>query len=255
MPLKKPLEQPIINAIIRYAYALRKDEEAALLSAFLVISYHVHREAVQCMMPRDSYEQIMAAHMPATGAEEAFIEAMSEISPREPLIIRHLHHVAAATAALPELIRSNVIEPVHAAITGSVNAAVARLRESALFMTRRRRESILQEEEELALFSTIQGVANQVNREAIESEIRQGIAGGLAFAAAYERRGGGERSKAISTPVKEVVVTKENRNAPAKPRRWPRDSYIALMDEELTITTAIIDRNRAMSQRCLNTMG
>lgn len=254
MPLKKPLEQPIINAIIRYAYALRKDEEAALLSAFLVISYHIHKEAVQCMMPRDSYEQIMAAHMPATGAEEAFIDVVSEISPREPLIIRHLHHAAATTAALPELIRSNVIAPVQAAITGSVNATVARLRESTLFMTRRRRENILQEEEERALFSTIEGVANQVNREAIEGEILQGIGGGLAFAAAYERRPG-VLSKAVSMPAKEVVVSRETRNAPAKPRRWPRDSYIALMDEELTLTTAIIDRNRAMSQRCLNTMG
>jgi hypothetical protein len=254
MPLKKPLEQPIINAIIRYAYALRKDEEAALLSAFLVISYRIHREAVQCMMPGISYEQIMAAHMPATSAEEAFIDAVSEISPREPLIIRHLHNVAATTAALPELIRSNVIAPVQAAITGSVNAAVVRLRESTLFMTRRRREALLQEEEEIALFSTIQGVANQVNREAIEGEIREGIAGGLAFAAAYERPRG-EPRKTVSMPVKEVVVTIEKRSAPAKPRRWPRDSYIALMDEELTIPRGLIDRNRAMSQRCLNTMG
>ena len=41
----------------------------------------------------------------------------------------------------------------------------------------RRRESVLQEEEELALFRTIAGVADQVNREAIESEFIRGIAG------------------------------------------------------------------------------
>lgn len=254
MPLKKPLEQPIINAIIRYAYALRKDEEEALLSAFLAISYRIHREAVQCMMPMDSYEQIMATRIPDTGAEEAFIDAVSEIYPREPLIIGHLHFVAATTAALPDYIYSSIIAPVHNAVTASVNAAMARLKVSRLFMTRRRRESILQEEEEMALFSTIEGVADRVNREAIESEILQGIGVDIGFAAAYEKpREGTVRATGI--PLKEAIKAKENRNGAIKTKRWPRDSYIALMDEELSITTGIIDRNRAMSQRRLNTIG
>ena len=71
MPIKTALEQPIINAIIRYAYALNEDEEAALLSAFLAISYHIHREAVESMLPDKNYEQFISEYVPVVETPES----------------------------------------------------------------------------------------------------------------------------------------------------------------------------------------
>jgi hypothetical protein len=251
MPLKKPLEQPIINAIIRYAYALRKDEEAALLSAFLVISYHTHRDAVQSMMPAYKYAQLMSTGIPVTSEDESFIETASELTYREPLIIQHIHYVMAIVSSVPGAISSAIIASVNTAITKPVDAAIARLRQSMRFMSRRHRESVLQEEEELALFSTIEGVADQVNREAIESEIRQGMGGNGSFAALYERAQP-EPFVAPRAPVKVAVTAREGRNETVKRYGRRRETYIEFMDEELTITRGIIDRNRALSQGYLN---
>lgn len=219
MPIKKPLEQPIINAIIRYAYALREDEEAALLSAFLVISYHIHREAVESMLPDKNYEQFISASMTATDVtpaalapETVSVDAMTAPVFRESLINKHLQSFR------------------H------------------LF---RRREIVLQEEEELALFKTIQGVADQVNREAVESEIRNGIGGQWRFGAAYERAGEGPWGN-IGVRVADVIVARESKNDEAKHQGAAIDTYIEFMDEELMITRGIIDRNRAVSQGYLN---
>lgn len=219
MPIKKPLEQPIINAIIRYAYALREDEEAALLSAFLVISYHIHREAVESMLPDKNYEQFISASMTATDVtpaalapETVSVDAMTAPVFRESLINKHLQSFR------------------H------------------LF---RRREIVLQEEEELALFKTIQGVADQVNREAVESEIRNGIGSQWRFGAAYERAGEGPWGN-IGVRVADVIVARESKNDEAKHQGAAIDTYIEFMDEELMITRGIIDRNRAVSQGYLN---
>jgi hypothetical protein len=115
----------------------------------------------------------------------------------------------------------------------------------------RRREIVLQEEEELALFKTIQGVADQVNREAIESEIRNGIGSQWRFGAAYERAGEGPWGN-IGVRVEDVIVARESKNDEAKQPGAAIDTYIEFMDEELKITRGIIDRNRALSQGYLN---
>jgi hypothetical protein len=251
MPFKKSLEQPIINAIIRYAYALREDEEAALLSAFLVISHHTHREAVEFMLPGEKYEQLMATPLPVTEAEESIIEVASDLTPREPLIIRHIRYVMTTAANLTGFIIGNIIVPVDAAITKHVDAAIARLGQSLRFMSRRHRESILQEEEELALFSTIQGVANQVNLEAFESEMKRMCSGKDRSVAAYVQADAGPWG-ARGVPVKEIIAARDERKEKSKRHGASRDRYIEFMDEELTITRGIIDRNRALSQVYLN---
>jgi len=225
MPNKKPLEQPIINAIIRYAYALREDEEAALLSAFLVISYHIHREAVESMLPDKNYERFISDHMPVAEPSESC-----------PGV------VGMETAAVPAYHK--------AAIPGQLQTAVTRAMRSARNRFRRR-ESVLQEEEETALFSTIAGVADQMNREAIESEIVRGMGGDARFAAAYEQRGAGPWG-AVGVPIGEVIVAQGSKNERIKQPGWHMDTYIELMDEELMITRGIIDRNRALSQGYLN---
>lgn len=219
MPTKNPLEKPIINAIIRYAYALREDEEAALLSAFLVISYHIHREAVESMLPDKNYEQFIAAYKPATDApsvvlmeETSAIDAVTGQAYHESMITKHLQSFR------------------H------------------LF---RRRELVLQEEEELALFRTIQGVADQVHREALESEIRNGTGSQWRFAAGYERAGEGPWGN-IGVPVADVIAAEESKTVEAKQPGAAIDTYIEFMDEELMITRGIIDRNRALSQGYLN---
>jgi hypothetical protein len=251
MPIKRSLEQPIINAIIRYAYALREDEEAALLSAFLVISYHIHREAVETLLPDDKYDQLMSTDAPETGAEEAFIETISEPEQREPLIIGHIRHVLAAASSLPEYIKSAIITPVHTAITKPFEAAAMKIRHSIQIMSRRNRESLLQEEEERALFSTIEGVANQVQREAIESQIVYGRSLKGRFAAAYEREDEGP-SSTTHMPFKDIVTRKVKNDMKKQPRR-PMDTYSEFMEEEIMFIGRIIDRNRALSQGYLNT--
>lgn len=219
MPRKNPLEQPVINAIIRYAYALREDEEAALLSAFLLISYHIHREAVESMLPDKNYEEFIAAQMQATEAPPV---ALLQETPTADVLTGAVYHESLITKHLQSV--------------------------RHLF---RRREMILQEEEELALFRTIQGVADQVHREAIENEIRNGIGGQLHFGAAYERAGEGPWGN-IGVPITDVIVAHENKNDEAKQTGFPMDTYIEFMDEELMITRGIIDRNRAVSQGYLN---
>jgi hypothetical protein len=225
MPIKKPLEQPILNAIIRYAYALHEDEEAALLSAFLVISYHIHREAVESMLPDKNYEQFISDHIQVVEPPESCPGIVS-----------------------PEAVAAPVYH--EAMVTGHVQTVVSRVMQSARSRFRRR-ESVLQEEEEFALFSTIEGVADQVRREAIENDIKQGIGREVRFAAAYERAGAGPWG-AIGVPVEEVIAAQESKNDGAKQNNWPMDTYIEFMDEELMITRGIIDRNRALSQGYLN---
>lgn len=217
--MNKPLEKQIINAIIRYAYALREDEEAALLSAFLVISYHIHREAVESMLPDKNYEQFMSAYMPATDASPVVL--MQETSAVE-VVTGQVYHESMITKHLQSF--------------------------RHLF---RRREILLQEEEELALFRTIQGVADQVHREAIESEIRNGIGSTWRFGATYEQASEGPWGN-IGVPVADVIAADESKNDEAKQTGFPMDTYIEFMDEELTITRGIIDRNRAVSQGYLN---
>jgi hypothetical protein len=251
MPIKRSLEQPIINSIIRYAYALRKDEEAALLSAFLAISYHIHREAVESMLSPEKYEQLISSRMPAADTEESFIEIASEPVYREPLIVGHIRYVIATISNVPGSLKSAVITPIQSAVTNPVESVITRLRRSIRLMSRRRRENILQEEEELALFSTIEGVADQVNREAMESEILADSNGKGRFAAAYEQTGQ-EALGATGVSISEVIAARGGKNTAAKRILRPRDTYIEFMDEELMITRRIIDRNRAVSQGYLN---
>jgi hypothetical protein len=219
MPSKNPLEKPIINAIIHYAYALREDEEAALLSAFLVISYHIHREAVESMLPDKNYEQFISARMLAMEAspavliqETSAVDAVAGQAYHESMITKHLQ-------SFPHLFR--------------------------------RREILLQEEEEIALFRTIQGVADQVHREAIEREIRNGIGSTWRFGAAYGKAGEGPWGN-IGVPVADVIAADESKNDDTKRPGYAMDTYIEFMDEELMITREIIDRNRALSQGYLN---
>jgi hypothetical protein len=225
MPIRKPLEQQIINAIIRYAYMLHEDEEAALLSAFLAISYHIHREAVESMLPDNNYEQFISDYIPVVKSSESC-----------PGV------VGLETTAVPVYHES--------AIPGQLQAIMARAMRSARNRFRSR-ESVLQEEEELALFSTIAGVADQVRREAIENEIIRGMDREVRFAAAYEQTGAGPWG-AIGVPIDEVIAAQESKKDGIRQPGWHIDTYIEFMDEELMITRGIIDRNRAVSQGYLN---
>jgi hypothetical protein len=209
MPFKKPLEQPIINAIIRHAYALHEDEEAALLSAFLVISYHIHREAVEIMMPGKNYEQIISDYMPVAEPSESCPGVVGV-------------ELAAAGSVSPALMNK-----------WQLNAVVTRVMQSARKRLPRR-ESVLQEEEELALFSTVAGVADQVRREAMESEIIRGIGREVRFAAAYEQAGVGPWG-GIGVPVGDVIAAQGSKNDQVRQSGGHMDTYIELMDEEYLI--------------------
>jgi hypothetical protein len=225
MPIKKPLEQPILNAVIRYAYALHEDEEAALLSAFLTISYNIHREAVESMSPGKNYEQIISDYMPVAEPSESC-----------PGV------VGVELAAVPVYHKAVISGQLQTIATRAMQSARNRLR---------RRESVLQEEEELALFSTIAGVADQVRKEAMESGIVRGTGREVRFAAAYEQAGSGPWG-GIGVPIDEVIAAQESKNEGVRQPGWALDTYIELMDEELMITRGIIDRNRALSQGYLN---
>jgi hypothetical protein len=225
MPYKKPIEQPIINSIIRYAYALHEDEEAALLSAFLVISYHTHREAIESMLPNKNYEQFISEYIQAAKPPESY-----------PGV------VGMNTAAVPANNEAGIPGQQQTIMTRALRSARKRLRS---------RESVLQEEEELALFSTIAGVADQMQREAMESEIIRGIGSEVRFGPAYERAGAGPWGT-MGVPVKDIIATQESKNVGAKQPGWPMGTYIKVMDEELTITRGIIDKNRALSEGYLN---
>jgi hypothetical protein len=216
MSIKKPLEQPIFNAIIHQAYMLHDDEREVLLRAFLEMSCKIHREAVEIMSPEKDIGSLLAVHMQF---EEASVTNSSS--------------VAAAASAPKESAEQH----------GDHESAIAKYLQSFCHMFRRR-ESILHEEEELALFSTIQGVADQVNREALELEIMGELKGDDRFAAAYERDGEG--------PWGAMIVSEGEREVGAGGRKrvrqpgWPFDTYIELMDEELLITRGIIEKNRAL---------
>jgi hypothetical protein len=118
----------------------------------------------------------------------------------------------------------------------------------------RRSETVLQEEEELALFSTIQGVADQVNREALEMEIRGELKGygDARFAAAYERDNTRPWGSMVVSEGKEKGVKAAGGSRRVRRPGWPCDTYIECMDEELLITRGIIEKNRALSQEYLD---
>jgi hypothetical protein len=222
MSIKKPLEQPIFNAIIHQAYMLHDDEREVLLRAFLEMSCKIHREAVEITSPEEDIGSLLAAHIQF---EEASVTNSSS--------------VAAAASAPKESAEQH----------GDHESAIAKHLQSFCHMFRRR-ESILQEEEELSLFSTIEGVADQVNREALELEIMGELKGDLnaRFAAVYERDGTGPwGSMVVSEGEWETVVVAEGSKRVRQPG-WPFDTYIECMDEELLITRGIIERNRVLSQ-------
>jgi hypothetical protein len=171
------------------------------------------------MLPDKNNEQLISVHMPATDAaplvllrDALAVDAVTGKAYHESMITRHLH-------SFRHLFRS--------------------------------RESVLQEAEELALFGTIQGVADQVNREAIESEIRFGIGSQWSIGTASERAGQGPWGN-IGVPVADLIAAGDSKNNKVKKTGYPMDTYIDFMDEELKITRGIIDRNRALSQGYLN---
>jgi hypothetical protein len=217
MSHKKPLEQPIFNSIIHYAYMLHDDEREVLLRAFLEMSYKIHREAVEIMSPEEDIGCIIAAY---TQFEESpVIESSRD----------------AAAAEAPR---------VAAKVPANHESVIAKHLQSFRHMFRRR-ESVLQEEEELALFSTIEGVANQVNREAFESEMRRICSGKERSATAYEQAAVGPWG-AMGVPVGEIIAGGDGGKEKARLRGRPRDTYIEFMDEELMHMRGIIDRNRAL---------
>jgi|AGTN01.1.fsa_nt_gi hypothetical protein len=215
MSMKKSLEQPVVDAVIRHAYALREDEETALLSAFLSISYRIHLEAVEYVTPGGDFDHIIAM-------DKEVIETPSPAMAEETLI----DHSAAVSSYHESLI-----------------AWCLRYIRNLL----RHREHELQEEEEIALFNAIEGVADQVHREAFENELSTGVDGSCLFAAAYERASPGHL-EVRGMPIREVISAREGNPVTTRKHVRPRDKYIALMDEELKITRGIIDRNRALSQ-------
>ena len=228
MSIKKPLEQPIFNAIIHHAYMLRDDEREVLLRAFLEMSYQIHREAVEIMAPEEDIGGLIAAY---TQFEEplkrdAFPEPATPAASGE------------ATAAAAYCVTAKTSDHHESAIAKGLQSFRQMLR---------RRESVLQEEEELALFSTIEGVADLVNREAMEQEIMGELKkGDTHFAAAYERDG---KSKWDGLVVSESPgETWAGERKKKRQQGLPFDSYIECMDEELYITRGIIERNRVLSQ-------
>ena len=144
MPLTKRLEQSILNALIRYVYALKEDEKAALLCTLEEISYQVQYESASGkILPYKNFARFLPARV-----------KIAEL-PRET-----------ATASLRNV------------------SLIVRLKRSIRNIFRRR-ETILQEEDELALFSTIEEISRQVHREAIESGILRDMADGGHFATGY----------------------------------------------------------------------
>ncbi len=215
MSMKKSLEQPVVDAVIRHAYALREDEEMALLSAFLSISYRIHREAVEYVMPGGDFDQIIAMD---EGVIETPVLAMAEDT-----LIDH----SAAVSAYRESLIARCLRYIRNML--------------------QHRERELQEEEEIALLNAIEGVADQVHREAFEKELSAGVDSSCRFTAAYERPRPDHR-EVRGMPIVEVIAVKEGKPGTTRKYVRPRDKYIALMDEELKITRGIIDRNRALSQ-------
>lgn len=212
-----PLKQPILNAIIHHAYMLHDDEKDALLRAFLEISCMVHREAVEIISPGEDIDGLISARL-GTGS-----------SP-----------VATPTPGMVEA------EPCLEAVAAPAfrKLAIARHLQSFCHMFRRR-ESVLQEEEELALFSTIEGVADQVRLEALAWETPGELKGEVSFAKAFGKNCEEPRGTLVETASKRMGVGK-----PPKGRKpgWPFDAYIELMDEELLIIRRIIEKNRSVSQ-------
>lgn len=223
MSLKTTLERPIFNAIIHHAYMLHDDEREVLLRAFLETSYKMHREAVEIMSPGEDIESLIAAYMQF---EESPAIASSSMAAATP------GNEAAAQASRKA--------------TSDQGSPIAKHLRSFRQMFRRK-ESILQEEEELALFSTIESVADQVNREAMEIEIMGELRGGARFAAAYEQSGYEPGETTIASKGEgEVAGGRMRTGRPG----WPFDTHIECMDEDLLIMRGIIERNRAVSENC-----
>lgn len=224
MPSEKPLEQPILDAVIHHAYMLHDDEREALLHSFLEMSCRIHREAVEIISPGENVDSLIAREQAQEVSSAISLrgEAMADSPGNEPS------------------------EPVYR------EPMVAKYLKmfSGMF---RRPDSGLQEDEELALFSTIEGVADQVNREALEWEIAGELVGDLRFSAAYERDGSGrwspgEDSGTESGTERKGLLAAERRAKGGMPG-WPFDSYIALMDDELLFTRGIIEKNRVTAER------
>jgi hypothetical protein len=221
MSLPARLEQSILNAAIHRAYMLDEDEKAALLGAFLEMSYRIHREAVECMMPDSDYKQLILTNMQATEAQ-----------PAESAIAESFSDAATEEAAIESTYSGSLITKYLHTFRG-------------IF---RGRESVLQEEEELALFSTIEAISDQVHQEAFEAGIREGWSGETGFAAVYEREEDNPRDAAVLPMVKDVIGMRQNKNRLTGYRYGILDTYAEFMEEDYMHLGGIIDRNRAVSQ-------
>jgi hypothetical protein len=209
----------ILNAKTSRMYALQEDEEDALLGAFREISCQVHEEAGRVILPYELGEPFLVDYEPVF--ESPFVK-VSRTSYYTSYITRLIVSARKLVQSVCDMLRP--------------------------------RESILQQEEELALFGTMEEVSRTVRQEATECGIfRKGK--GAWFEAAYERAHE-EKPVPVKSPViKNALFEMVMRRKAQKTARQPWaviDMYSSFMEEELTYIGRIMDRNTAVKQAYVN---
>lgn len=183
------------------------DEEEALFSTIKEISYQVHKEAAASGLTREKYE--------------SFFPAAAELISYEP---------AESPQSSPGIL-----------------VRLARLVDRVLNILLMRKHYFQLDEEEEALFSTMQEISDTVHREAAESGLLQHIdlANPLIWQRAKEEK---PLKDALFRRNKDTAIATGS-NMPKKQSRSRMDTYMDAMDDDLFFTTRIIERNRAVSLR------
>ena len=205
----------ILNAKTSHEYALHEDEEEALLSTFREITDQVYEEAGRVIVPFELGEPFLVDYEPVFGSP--FVKVS-----RTAYYVSYITRLIVSARRLVQSIR-DMLGP---------------------------RESALQQEEELALFGTIEEVSRSVRQEAEECGILLN-GKGVGFSAAYERPIEEQVPEAISPVIKdalfEMVMWRKTQKMARQP--WAIiDMYSSYMEEELTYIGGIMDRNTAVKQ-------
>ncbi|MGA9139261.1 MAG: hypothetical protein WBZ29_03495 [Methanocella sp.] len=205
----------ILNAKTSRRYALQEDEEEALLSSFREISCQVHEEAGRVILPYELGEPFLVDYEPMF--ESPFVKKSGTAY--------YVSYITRLLVSARKLIQS---------VTDMFG----------------RQESILQQQEEMALFGTMEEVSRTVRQEAAECGIF--LKGeGIQFAAAYEKPFEEEPAPARSPVIKDALFEMVHWRNTQKMARQPWaiiDMYSSFMEEELTFIGHIMDRNKAVKQ-------